>query len=538
MQKSLQKSVIFDLTTKMIIMARFKKILDTRNKKADKFPVKIAISHKSKTRYISTGYKVSIKDWDENKEKIKSSFENSTRANKSINKKYTVVEDVIDMLTGHLDHLDVDQIKEAAELKIKETLEGKMESTASSVDAILSGRISTDNTCFFEYCNKMVAKFYEDDRGGSASTIKDTMKSLKAFTSKTKLPFVDIDQDFLEKYDKWYLSKFNSRGKKNTINGLGFRMREIRRLYNLAIKDKSNRLSNEYYPFGRNGYTIRKEKTMNRDLTEDEMAKIMNLQLTKGTKLWHHLNYWKFCFECWGMNFADVAFLRVYQIDEGVLKYRRRKTKWTADAKPFDIQLSDVALDILDYYIQGKKPNDVVFPILEDILDCKDNELIHKKYKDRRSNHIRRLKTIAKKAGVESNISTYVGRHSFFSIALKNGVPKAEISELAGHEGSQTTETYLSGFKKEHLADNAKLVRQAVSRHINKPQESVLLSEKIVLKDNGKKVSVEEFLNSLKSTNDHLTGTDIVVAMLTETNCNDGSIAQQYADEFITITST
>ncbi|MBL4653574.1 MAG: tyrosine-type recombinase/integrase [Flavobacteriales bacterium] len=365
--------------------------------------------------------------------------------------------------------------------------------------------------------------------------LKDYEQVLKKYTLSNSLPFTQINQEFLKRYETWYLAQFNKSGGRNSINGLAFRLKEIRRVYNLAINDNSNELSQEHYPFGRYGYSIKKERTTHRDLESSEIAKLFQLQLTPETKLWHHHNYFKFCFECWGMNFADLAFLRVYQIKNGILKYKRRKTRWATEAKPFNIELSSTAMKIADYYLLNKVDSDLVFPILENVANSEDHQIIHEQFRNKRSNHIRRLKSLAKLAGISSSFSTYVGRHSFFSIAQKNGVPTSVITELAGHDNSQTTETYLGGFKGDKLKDSAGIVQSAIGKLLDTQYEhETILDTKIKLSDTGREIKIINFLkNLLKGGKQDIDSTHLIVAILTQTNCTNGAKAQQYVDEFL-----
>lgn len=528
-------------------MATCYKYLDTRNKAAEKFPLKIAISHKSKRAYISTEYYLTENEWDPEKSKIKSPFKNSGSANAKVSRKYAIAEEVIDSLRPYSKELNVHQIKEAVEEKINDELKQK---TAKETPKVLHAAMNSDradSTCFYEYAKGIIKKFYTSDRGGSAGIMEDTIRSLTACTGKDRLPFNQITEEFLKEYESWYLKQYNLKGVKNTVNGLGFKTKEIRRIYNVAIKDKKTEVTQEMYPFGRYGYSIKKEKIDNKNIDPSEIAKIYDLNLTPGTKLWHHLNYFKYYFECWGMNFVDIAYLKVYQVENGRLKYRRRKTRWSNNAKKFDIEHSPIAQKIIDYYTRGKKAGDFVFPILDDLFhlnaeltdkdeEAKNKKLFEYKLANRRSNHIRRLKAISKKAGLKENVSIYVGRHSFFSIALKSGVSKSKISELAGHSNYQVTEGYLAGFSGEQLATSADMVRSAVAQHTGESDGNDMLHDQVFLLNNGKKSAVNDFLTKVwsDSSNSMKTSTDLVIEILKQTDCQDGIKAQEYVNAFLT----
>lgn len=491
-------------------MATCYKKLDKRTETAKGFPLKIAITHLTKTAYIQTSYYLMENEWDDRKEKIKSVFPNSGRANAAVNRKHMIVQEVIDELSPYLKNMTVLQIKKLAEARIDQEFEEKLKKVSPTVVQQVQSVHAEDGPCFLKYAADIADKFYLEGSGGSGKTINETISSLKEFTGKKTLPFHLIDKEFLKNYERWYLGRVNSRGEMNTINGFGFKAREIRRVFNRAIQDKNMKVGEDLYPFGRSGYSIKSEKTDNRNLDPGEIAKFYNasMELKEGSELWHHANYFKYYFECWGMNFADVAYLRVYQVMGGKLDYRRRKTRWSTKAKKFSITHSPIAQSIIDYYIEGKKPNDFVFPIIEDIYfltdklkdtdqELRNKKIFEKKFENKRANHLRRLKTLSKLAGLTSDITTYMARHSFFSIALQNGVSKSLISEMAGHANFQITENYLAGFSGEQLAEGASMVRRAVLSLTNGSQNSIL-SEKIylILK---KYSALLEQLNGLKS---------------------------------------
>ncbi|MCB0762538.1 MAG: tyrosine-type recombinase/integrase [Flavobacteriales bacterium] len=68
-----------------------------------------------------------------------------------------------------------------------------------------------------------------------------------------------------------------------------------------------------------------------------------------------------------------------------------------------------------------------------------------------RSRHNRRLKKIAQRVDIDENLTTYVARHSFATIAKRKNIPLAAIQELLGHTSIKTTEIYLDSLSSETL---------------------------------------------------------------------------------------
>ena len=55
-----------------------------------------------------------------------------------------------------------------------------------------------------------------------------------------------------------------------------------------------------------------------------------------------------------------------------------------------------------------------------------------------------RLKDVARLAGLDVNLTMYVSRHSWASVAHSNNVPLSIISEGMGHDSESTTQIYLA----------------------------------------------------------------------------------------------
>jgi integrase len=66
----------------------------------------------------------------------------------------------------------------------------------------------------------------------------------------------------------------------------------------------------------------------------------------------------------------------------------------------------------------------------------------------------KKLNKIGKELGTPIPLTTYVSRHSWATIAKREGIPTAVISEGLGHESERTTQIYLDSFENEVL-DNA-----------------------------------------------------------------------------------
>lgn len=534
-------------------MATCKRYFDTRNKTAIRFPVKVRISHKGKNAYVKTNLYPSFEEWDFSAERIQSPYKNLGRANSKLNRIHAIVEEVIDDLKPKWNQMTAEKIRDVAEERVAVEFEELAKKRSPEVIAAADKAIRTGLKCFNSFSSDWIDELYMEDRGGSASTIEDTVISLRAFTRKARLPFTDITIQFLKNYEAWYLRQYNKRGKRNNLNGLGFRLRDIRRIYNRAVKDESTGATRDLYPFGIDGYSIKEDETENQTVSHEDIAKLFCLELEEGIPLWNHLNYFKYYFECWGMNYMDLAFLRVYQVQGGRLQYRRRKTRWSRKAKRFNIEHSPMAQSIINYYTRGKEPTDLVFPIMDDIAhlnepldtngksekeaeeikqqELANRKLFQKKLENRRSNHIRRLKTLSRKAGCCDLASIYKVRHTYFDIALNYGVSKSKISEMLGHSNYQVTENYLEGFSGNQLTESAKVVSGVISQFNGES----LLEDVIMVMATGEKMMVGAFLSHEFESLDESRRTPktLVIQLLLNTDCASAMRAEEYTMEFL-----
>lgn len=423
-------------------MAKLSIMPDPRYNKVDKCPLVIRVSHKGKANYLKAGFILEVKEWDNNRKQIKSSYPNSVRANAKIQKKMSLAQDILSEYFAVLKQLSSDEITQLINARFEENDKEKL----PPMEAFPS---KSNTTTLKDYSEKVIARYEKAKRFGMANSFKDSVSVFLKYHGNDQLLLSDIDETFLEDLEADYV------GSGNKINGLGVRLRGIRRIYNLAIKDKDTEVSANDYPFGRGGYSIKREKSQKRAVKLDVIQAIRQLELEEGSASWHHRSYFMFMFNMRGMNFIDMAFLRIDAIKDGRIRYKRRKTKRGNSVKEFDIKITDDAQKIIDYYAKRRTKSDLIFPIMEDVIDSGDDQRIYSLYQNRLRNHNRRLNTIGKAIGLETKLTTYVARHTFATAGLHKGVSKAQIGDMLGHTSYYTTEAYFDDFDKEVLDDAA-----------------------------------------------------------------------------------
>ena len=168
-------------------------------------------------------------------------------------------------------------------------------------------------------------------------------------------------------------------------------------------------------------------------LTDDERDRIEALELTEGRVISAARDM--FIFQCYtGMAYADMMAFSVdkCQKDGDTLTYSAPRVKtgvW------FYIQVLPKALEIAEKY-GGSMPR-----------MC--NEVFNRKLKD-----------IAKKAVITKKLTTHVGRHTFATWALRNGVPIERLAKMLGHTKITQTQRYAKVLASDVYSEFEKLKKQ------------------------------------------------------------------------------
>ncbi|WP_271785126.1 site-specific integrase [Aquimarina algiphila] len=425
-------------------MATLTLMLDKRNKKANKFPLVIRIYHKRIPKNIPLGYKLQPSEWNEEKNQVKSTFKNSTRANHFVTTRMSIATKVIADYHANLKNMTAYEVADLIVRAIKNEEEQK---------PLHTNTVSLKRGTYLkEYSKKVMARYYGAKRFGTADAIHNAIVFIMKYNHDKDMLMSDINELFLEDLEAYYL------GQGNSLNGLGVHLRSIRRIYNLAIKDSETELTMQEYPFGRNGYSIKQQRTKKRAVSLDVINKIVKLDYPVGSPLWHHKNYFLVNFYMRGMNFMDMAYLQVDTIHKGRLQYKRRKTRRGNNVKEFDILIPENVKEIFNFYLSNKSSNDLIFPILQDVFHEESDDRIFEVYKNRRRNHLRRLRTIGKQIGLETKLTTYVARHTFATAGLHKGISKAQVGDMLGHTNYYTTEAYFADFENKVLDEAAEKI--------------------------------------------------------------------------------
>jgi len=285
-----------------------------------------------------------------------------------------------------------------------------------------------------------------NDQWGTATYYRTACNALHRF--KAKIALEDVDQEFLQKFEKWVL------GEGMSITTVGIYLRALRTIINIAIDKGSFR--KDAYPFGKRKYVIPTGKNIKKALAIDQIKKVFEYPTPPGSSLEQAKDFWIFTYLCNGINMMDIARLRGRDIDAKSIRFIREKTKRTKRGDPLIITAarnSHVNL-ILDKW--GKKnplPEDYVFSIIDDSDTVK---IARAKIQQFTKLVNKWMKKMGEDLGFNLALTTYVARHSFATILLRSGAPITFASQSLGHSNVITTQKYFAGFDLDAHAEYTK----------------------------------------------------------------------------------
>ncbi|MCF8458192.1 MAG: site-specific integrase [Bacteroidales bacterium] len=385
-------------------MASIKILLYTHKTLGDgRHPLMMQLIHNRKTRRINLGYNLYKEEWDAKNMKVKGKSDLAIQVNA--------------FLIKELDNANSQYIN-FKRLNQDFTLD-------ELVDKIKKpNKVIT----FTEYCQELIQRMRNADRLGNADSYKWALNKIQNFAGKKNIQFQEINFKFLTKLQEDHLSNGN------TINSLNVYLRAVRAIYNKAINEGV--VAKDHYPFDK--FKIKNERTQKRAISKGDIKKIVDLELIEDTELWHTRNYFLFSFYTIGMNWTDMAKLKVENIVDGRIIYKRTKTH-----KLYSIAINPQIEKILNCYANGKLRTDFIFPIIE---RPNNNEDTLKDIRNKLKTYNKYLKTLGIESKIDSKLTSYVSRHSWASIANFAGTQLGVISQGLGHSDLKTTQTYLAEF--------------------------------------------------------------------------------------------
>ena len=289
-------------------------------------------------------------------------------------------------------------------------------------DIIATFKQSAKEYSLFNFMQGIIARLQQLGKQRTSETYRAALRSFMQFRDGKDIPVEEIDADMMLTYEA------HLRGKGLARNSTSFYMRILRAVYNRAVEKGVTVNRN---PF-KQVYTG-VDKTVKRAIPLKAIKQIKNLDLTMQPSLEFARDMFLFSFYTRGMSFIDMAYLRKRDLANGVLTYRRRKT-----GQQLLIRWEKCMQEIVKKY---GTPTDS--PYLLPIITAPGNaERAQYQTMLHRVNYC--LKKIATLAAIPVQLTMYVARHSWASVAKSKNIPISVISEGMGHDSEMTTQIYLA----------------------------------------------------------------------------------------------
>lgn len=392
-------------------MATIGLILDTRRALQDgRFPVKIKLSHRSQTKYESTGECAFREEWDE----LDKEFIGKDALSKKRNQKLKRL-----VLQMQMALIDIEMRTDVSRMSIAELFTEIQKMCGQVVDSGVS---------FLTFFEETMQK---KDKPSTVEKYAVTLKHLKNYDPNLALrSFEDITVNYVLGFEEYL------KGLELRINTRGIYLRSLRSIINSAINEEITHT----YAFRK--VKIKKEETAKRSLTLEELRELWAIPCEPHEE--RYLDMFKLSFLLIGMNGVDMFNAKKEQIIAGRLAYNREKTN-----SLYSIKLYPEALDIIKKY-EGKE---YVLNLAEQIKDQRNftsqwdyylKQLGEKKYEIFKARNGRYYKRLKKNQGRFPKLSSYWARHTWATIADELNIPKEVISGALGHKiGSEETSIYI-----------------------------------------------------------------------------------------------
>lgn len=367
----------------------------TKRNKDGNIPVSIAVKNKNGRFFVNTGLTTSEKFTGR---EFPKSEKNRIAKNGALNRYITKVEEIC------LNYTDLDNKK-------------------------LKERINADVFCKNNNTGKKLVDYihaYIDSvaSSGTKEVYARTERHVRMFDNLATLE--NVNREWLENYRKHYSSSLK-------VNTIAIDLRNIRAVFNRAIDDEITK----NYPFRK--FKITSERVAIRNLTAEQIAKFRDCEVEPWLEIYRDLFMLDF-YLC-GINAVDLLLCK--RLTNGRFVGKRAKT-----GAPIDLPVEAEAMDIIKRY----KGKDWLLSPMDERADYRSFERIwndnlkkigrSEKVKDK----VGKLRKVIYHPlfGSDFQMTTYVARYSFASIAASIGIDRETIALCLSHSWADVTDHYIS----------------------------------------------------------------------------------------------
>lgn len=411
-------------------MAKITFYHDTRSGSGE-FPLKLRITHHSKSVHINLDIKLTPEQWD-GKKIVNHKSEKSL--NDYITSKKTLAESAILTygLTNSIDKLSANELKTIVES---------------------GGETATkkDGNGFLKY---YLTKQNEAKRNSTRLSYESAINRMKSYDPLLSIKtFEDIDENYIRKMD----AAWEETGL--TTNSRAVYMRNIRAVFNDAIDDGLTTA----YPFRR--FSIKKAPTQKRNLSLDELRLLKDYPIVNEFQE-KYRDLFMLCFYMRGINMVDLLALTKDNIRAGRINYIRSKT-----GKFYSVKLEPE----MDAIFKRYKGTQYLIDVCDGAKDRNEFESKYKGFLQRMDRGLKKIGPYTRKGlggkkhiqPILPNISQYWCRHTTATLMTDMGYSNEIIACSLGHEfGIKTTNIYI-----EYNQSKVDAANRALIDFVNKKED-------------------------------------------------------------------
>lgn len=288
--------------------------------------------------------------------------------------------------------------------------------------------------------NDIRKSVYNHENFSTIKNNKTAVNCLERFMAdrgiSCSLTIDELSPAFMKSFENWHLEK----GKKLSYSAQN--MRCLRAMLNRLTRHCSDLFCD---------VKTTNCQTEKRALTEETIAKIACAKLPEGTHLELSRDLFMACFYGMGIPLVDLLHIRREQYQNRHITYYRRKTH-----RKVEIVVCPELEAIINKY--ASVSSSFLFPILDD----NGNDESMRQYKRFYHRYRRSLDKLSQQLTPFVHITSYMARHSWASIAYKNGVAVNDIAQAMGHSNTKITYAYIKDIDISHLSKANNIVTQAI----------------------------------------------------------------------------
>ncbi len=398
---------------KIDLMASVKKLIyDYKKLGNGKSPLAVRLIKDRKMKYFFIGHSIHTDDWDEKKQTVKPSHKNHRRLNFLLDQQLVAAERHLMEMEGRQQEFTIEQVTK----KIKR---------------------NNKAISFTEFATAYLAGVLKEGKINVAKSDQSRLKNIITYNKERPLYFHEINVAFLNNFVTYLRTK--NKKKKMSEKTINNHLLMVRTIFNRAIREEI--VSRDVYPFGgKDRIQVKQVETHKVGLDQDELNALENVDLEEGSEFWHARNAFLLSFNFAGVRISDLLQLTWAEIQGGRLHYQMGKTNANVS-----IPIPVKAKEILSHYKPDKpSPEAYVLPYLHD-ADREDPEDLERKINSAISKINKKLKKVAKRAGIDKNLSTHISRHTFGNLA-GDKIPIPMLQKLYRHKSMLTTAVYQGNF--------------------------------------------------------------------------------------------